>query len=159
MAIQIRRGTNANWESNYSNIVSGEPAITTDSERFLVGTSSGTFAEFSNINELAEPYDVASSYIVGQTCNYKGQIYVCLSPTSGTWDSTKWNAVTLSESVLSTDDYLELANLMATAYDSSATYFEGQFVTYSGNVYEANVDIATAESWNSSHWNLIGSAC
>ena len=85
MAIQIRRGTNANWEANYSNIVSGEPAITTDSERFLVGTSSGVFAEFSNINMLAEPYDVASSYIAEQTCNYKGQVYVCLAPTSGTW--------------------------------------------------------------------------
>lgn len=158
MAIQIRRGTNSNWESNYSNIVSGEPAITTDSERFLVGTSVGAFAEFSNMNELAEPYDVASSYIVGQTCNYKGQIYVCLSPTSGTWDSTKWNAVTLSESVLSTDDYLELANLMASAYSTSATYFEGQFVTYSGNVYECKTAINTAEAWNASHWNLIGAA-
>lgn len=158
MAIQIRRGTNANWEANNGNIVAGEPAITTDSERFLVGTSSGAFAEFSNINMLAEPYDVASSYIVGQTCNYKGQVYVCLSPTSGTWDGTKWSAVTLADSVISASDYLELANLMASAYDSTATYFEGQFVTYNGNVYEAKQDITTAEAWNSSHWNLIGSA-
>lgn len=158
MAIQIRRGTNANWESNYSNIVSGEPAITTDSERFLVGTSVGAFAEFSNMNELAEPYDVASSYIVGQTCNYKGQIYVCLSPTSGTWDSTKWNAVTLSDSVLSADDYLELANLMASTYDNTADYFVGQFVKYGSNIYECKTAIIGGEAWNSSHWNLIGAA-
>ena len=148
MAIQIRRGTNANWESNYSNIVSGEPAITTDSERFLVGTSVGAFAEFSNMNELAEPYDVASSYIVGQTCNYKGQIYVCLSPTSGT----------LSDSVLSASDYLELARLMAETYDNTADYFVGQFAKYGANIYECKTAITGGEAWNSSHWNLIGAA-
>lgn len=41
MAIQIRRGTNTEWESNNSNIVVGEPAIATDAERFFVGTASG----------------------------------------------------------------------------------------------------------------------
>lgn len=158
MAIQIRRGTNANWESNYSNIVSGEPAITTDSERFLVGTSSGVFAEFSNINMLAEPYDVASSYIAEQTCNYKGQVYVCLSPTSGAWDSTKWSAVTLSDSVLSASDYLELARLMAETYDNTADYFVGQFTKYGLNIYECKTAITGGEAWNSNHWNLIGSA-
>lgn len=53
MAIQIRRGTDAQWESNKSNIVAGEPAITTDTGRFMVGTGSGTFAEFVNTGDLA----------------------------------------------------------------------------------------------------------
>lgn len=158
MAIQIRRGTNANWEYNYGNIVSGEPAITTDSERFVVGTSVGAYAEFSNINVVAEPYNFSESYIVGQLCNYGGQTYKCLAPTSGTWDSTKWGAVTLSNGILSAEEYLELARLMASAYSNSVTYFQGQFVTYGGNVYEAKQNITSAESWNSSHWNLIGSA-
>lgn len=158
MAIQIRRGTDANWESNYTNIVVGEPAITTDSERFLVGTSSGTFAEFSNMVTLANPYDPTSSYIVGETCTYKGNVYECISPASGAWDGTKWNASTLSDAVLSTADYLELANLMASAYDSSATYFQGQFATFGGSVYEAKQDINSPEAFNASHWNLIGAA-
>ena len=156
MAIQIRRGTDANWESNYSNIVSGEPAITTDSERFLVGTSAGEFAEFSNINMLAEPYDIASDYIAGQTCNYKGQVYICTSPTSGTWDSTKWNAIPLGESTMTASEYEELAWELSSDYDSTSTYFQGQFVTYGGNVYEAKQAITTAEAFNSSHWNRIG---
>lgn len=158
MAIQIRRGTNANWESNYSNIVSGEPAITTDSERFIVGTSSGAFAEFSNINMLAEPYDVASSYIAEQTCNYKGQVYVCLEPTSGAWDSTKWDAVAVMTGVLSADDYLSLAILLAEQYDNTADYYVGEFAKYAGSIFECKTAITGGEAWNSSHWNEVGSA-
>lgn len=66
MAIQIRRGTDANWEANNSNIVEGEPAITTDSERFFVGTGEGTFAEFANINDL-DNYVLTSS--IGNVAN------------------------------------------------------------------------------------------
>ncbi len=60
MAIQIRRGTDANWEANNSNIVEGEPAITTDSGRFFVGTGFGTYAEFANVNDL-DDYVLESS--------------------------------------------------------------------------------------------------
>lgn len=45
MAIQIRRGTDAEWESNNSNIVAGEPAVTLDTGRFFVGTGNGEFVE------------------------------------------------------------------------------------------------------------------
>lgn len=45
MAIQIRRGTNTEWESNKSNIVAGEPAVTLDTGRFFVGTGNGEFVE------------------------------------------------------------------------------------------------------------------
>lgn len=47
MAIRIRQGTDSQWENNKSNIVSGEPAITTDTGRFFVGTGSGTYKEFA----------------------------------------------------------------------------------------------------------------
>lgn len=53
MAIQIRRGTDSQWESNKSNIVAGEPAITTDTGRFMVGTGTGTFAEFAKETRVA----------------------------------------------------------------------------------------------------------
>lgn len=45
MAIQIRRGTDSEWESNKSNIVAGEPAVTLDTGRFFVGTGNGEFVE------------------------------------------------------------------------------------------------------------------
>ena len=50
MAIQIRRGTDSGWESNNSNIVAGEPAITTDTGRFFVGVDDGEFVEFASKN-------------------------------------------------------------------------------------------------------------
>ena len=105
MAIQIRRGTDSQWESNYSNIVVGEPAMTTDTERFFIGTGSGTFMELP----------------------------------------------------ISKADYLELARLLSDEYDSSATYFAGQFCKRSGYIYEAKADISTPESWTSSHWTQLGS--
>lgn len=49
MAIRIRQGTDSQWENNKSNIVSGEPAITTDTGRFFVGTGTGTYKEFAPI--------------------------------------------------------------------------------------------------------------
>lgn len=158
MAIQIRRGTNANWESNYSNIVDGEPAITTDSGRFLVGTSAGAFAEFANVSILADAFSSSNSYITGELCTYKGKVYECTTPHSGAWNASHFSAVSVSDGILSADDYLELANLMASAYDATATYFVGQFCTHSGNVYECKTAITTAEAWNASHWNLIGAA-
>lgn len=54
MSIQIRRGLESAWESNNSNIVAGEPAITLDTGRLFVGTDNGEFAEFANVDEVAE---------------------------------------------------------------------------------------------------------
>lgn len=64
MAIQIRRGTDSQWESNKTNIVAGEPAVTTDTERLFVGTGSGTYAEFPSVNNVADIiYPVGSIYM------------------------------------------------------------------------------------------------
>lgn len=54
MAIQIRRGTDSQWESNKSNIVAGEPAVTLDTGRFFVGTGSGTYEEYINVNSIED---------------------------------------------------------------------------------------------------------
>ena len=54
MALQIRRGTDAEWEANNYNIVAGEPAIATDTGRFFVGTGNGTFSEMATKADLEE---------------------------------------------------------------------------------------------------------
>ena len=156
MAIQIRRGTNANWESNYSNIVDGEPAITLDTGRFMVGTGSGIFSEFANIEILADDFSIHKSYIVGELTTYGGKVYKCTTPHEGEWVTADFEQViSLSDGILSASEYLEIANLLADDYDPAADYFEGQFSKHGGNVYEAKQDI-TAEAWNINHWNLIG---
>ncbi len=159
MALQIRRGTNPGWNNNYSNIVNGEPVILTDTNRFIVGRGPGIFTEFANSATIATAYNSSSNYIIGQICSYEGRIWKCLKNTSGTFDTTAWSLMPVADSILSSSEYLELANLMANAYDSTAEYFVGQFATYSGNVYECTTAIASGgEAWNANHWNLIGAA-
>lgn len=45
-----------------------------------------------------------------------------------------------------------LAIAAAAAYDPSATYSEGDYCTYQGQLYKANQDISTAEPWTAAHW-------
>lgn len=159
MAIQIRRGTNSAWESNSSNIIVGEPVFTTDTNRLVVGRGNGVFTEFSNSKTVADEYNISTYYIIGQLCSYQGRIWKCLKRTNGTFDPTAWTLMPLSSGILSKQDYLELANLMASTYDSTAEYFVGQFCKYAGNVYECSTAIASGgEAWNGNHWSLIGSA-
>lgn len=40
----------------------------------------------------------------------------------------------------------------APAYSATSTYSKGEYVTYSGKIYQALIDITTAENWNSKHW-------
>lgn len=54
MAIQIRRGTKAGWDSNKSNIVAGEPAIATDTGEVFVGTGNGTYVELASTDYVDE---------------------------------------------------------------------------------------------------------
>lgn len=99
MAIQIRRGSNADWESNYSNIVDGEPAVATDTERAFIGTGEGTFMEMPNIDLIASEYDSDTEYAIGDYCIYQGKLYQATSATTGAWDSTAWSADTIMASV------------------------------------------------------------
>ena len=91
MAIQIRRGTESGWESNYSDVVVGEPVITTDTERFFVGTGTGTYAEYVNIKAIAPAYDSTRNWYEGEFCVFSGRLYVCTADTTGAFDSNDWD--------------------------------------------------------------------
>ena len=100
MAIQIRRGTDSGWESNNSNIVAGEPAVTTDTERFFVGVDSGEYMELVNIDTIAPAYDSSVTYNVGDYCVYQGNLYVCnTANTTGTWSSSNWAEITIKQAL------------------------------------------------------------
>lgn len=43
--------------------------------------------------EGADNYSTSHSYQVGELCKYNGQIYKCISATSGTWSASKWQQV------------------------------------------------------------------
>lgn len=99
MAIQIRRGSNAEWEVNNSNIVVGEPAVATDSKRAFIGTASGAYMELANLEAIAPAYDPGNSYMIGDYVSYQGKLYVCIVPTSGAWNASAWQVTSLGQAL------------------------------------------------------------
>lgn len=60
---------------------------------------------------------------------------------------------------ISNAEYLVLARLLATDYSTNSAYTVGDFVSYSGNIYECNTNCsAAAWSTNASKFTLLGSA-
>ena len=96
MAIQIRRGTDAEWESTNANIVVGEPVVALDSERLFLGTGSGTFMEVANVKALAPVYDSTRQWNMGEYCTYHGSLYICIVPTTGEWNASNWSAADIN---------------------------------------------------------------
>lgn len=99
MAIQIRRGSNAEWETNNSNIVVGEPAVATDSKRAFIGTASGAYMELANLEAIAPKYDSTKQYGIDDYVSYQGKLYVCTVPTSGAWNTSAWQETTLGQAL------------------------------------------------------------
>lgn len=57
MAIQFRKGTKNGFETNYADIVAGEPVLTTDSKQVFVGTGNGEYLELANADDLNDIQD------------------------------------------------------------------------------------------------------
>lgn len=75
MSIRFRRGTNSQWEANKSNIIAGEPAITTDTGRFFVGVANGSSVEFLSFRRTAT-ISANSSATISVPNSFKGVLYV-----------------------------------------------------------------------------------
>ena len=56
--------------------------------------------------------------------------------------------------LLNSEEYIELAKMVAEEYDQ-ITYLKGEWVWYNNNLYEALIDISTAEAFNAEHWLLL----
>ena len=48
-----------------------------------------------------------------------------------------------------------LAGSIATKYDSTATYSQGDIVQYEGALYKAKADISVAEEFTPAHWDAF----
>lgn len=51
------------------------------------------------VNNIANPYDYTLEYVPGDYVMYDNRLQVCLSATSGTFDATKWQTVTVISQV------------------------------------------------------------
>ena len=61
-------------------------------------------------NLVAEEYDSSTAYTVGQFCIYENNLYRCISATTGTWDSTKWDKVIITDELHNGVSYLRVVN-------------------------------------------------
>lgn len=111
------------------------------------------------INELhdsigADVYNTNTSYTAGMYCIYNNTLYRCKENTSGAWDSTKWEAKTITSLLESKADKTSLpdlaiisANFTSALTANSSVVFDYEFTLPSGykiiscfdNSYYANV--------------------
>ena len=85
--------TSASYVSNSDILaISQENSGTYSSKKTTVKEVS----DFANQN-IAEEYDSTSSYAVGDYCIYESVLYKCIGTTTGTFDSTKWTSVVVTD--------------------------------------------------------------
>lgn len=90
-------------------------------------------AEIQNILDLARlqiaaPYDAGTSYTAGMYCTKDDGFYVANASTSGTWDGSKWTAVTVGDVLTSINTNLTQSPTAPTAYSSRATNITGGYI-------------------------------
>lgn len=112
-------------------------------------------------NNPTHIYDTTGtySYTYPNTVFYNGKLYICESTAavSGSFDPSKWSEIGLLEHIGHVDSF----ELLAPLYSFTTTYsvgdiVRGDFASYGlRRLYRCVVDIATPESFNSSHWEAI----
>lgn len=104
-------------------------------------------AEIQNILDLAKlqiaaPYDAGTSYTAGMYCTKDDGFYVANASTSGTWDGSKWTAVTVGDVLTSINTNLTNINSsytsdlnLSTVNVASATWTILDQRSYSAGTY------------------------
>ena len=107
---------------------------------------------------IAAAYDASENYDVGDVVTHLGGLYVCITPTSGAWNSSRWTAVTVADLILSvvddlTDDITDILSYLAPEYSSSSRYWVGNCCIHDGVLYKCTTAISSSgEDWNPAHW-------
>lgn len=138
MAIQLRRGTNAQWEALKGNIVVGELATTTDTERAFLGTGNGTYFEMANIDLIGDEFDSSATYAEGDVCIYQGKLYQFTSAHNGAWTGSDVEQISLASTIDGTGDGLtdEIKQALL-QIASKVAYIDADGQTYYDALYDA----------------------
>lgn len=94
-------------------------------------TFSQTGAEIQNIlnlaqTQIASPYNTSTNYVIGDYCTRSGALYRCKAATSGTWSSSKWEAVTAMDS-FNTDYSQNTADVSVSSGSWQVVYSTAQY--------------------------------
>ena len=109
-------------------------------------------------NKIIPEYDESAIYNVPDYVIYQGNVYACNDANvTGAWDSSKWNAVILTDDIASRlafmyDMFSTLFGWFA-SYDDAATYNMGDVVNYNGTLYECIADNVIG-AWDASKWQV-----
>lgn len=123
--------------------------------------------EFENL--FAEPYDETKHYVVGDITLEDGTLYRAISNTTGEFDPTKWVSIifatdfaewrrSLNEEVIQfmtnvTNKINAWLNNIASDYDSTHQYHEGDIVKENDMLFIANTD--TTGTFDVSDWDTL----
>lgn len=117
MAIQIRRGTESEWEAGKQNIVVGEPCVTTDTGRFFVGTEDG-FSEMARMEDIGA-FEESIETLQGEVEDLNEALETKADKTD---TYSKEDVDGLLEGKASTEALEELSEQLDSKADSSAVY-------------------------------------
>jgi hypothetical protein len=96
-------------------------------------------------DNFASTYDSSLTYYTGNMCIYDGILYKCktFSGTTGTFDSSKWTQVTIT-------DYA--SKLLASDWRATSSYVRDDLVSYRGSIYRCASDSATVGTFVNTEW-------
>lgn len=75
------------------------------------------------VGNIADTYNTSESYVVDYLCIHENALYKCIGATTGTWDSTKWQATTIAEIIATIDLSAE-----SISYDNTSSGLEAENV-------------------------------
>lgn len=126
--------------------------------------ASGIGKQMSN---LADFYSTTTSYVVGDVCILQsGELMRCIGNTSGSFDNTKWEQITVDELIAdeattraSADTTLtnksnQILADIADEYDSAESYDTGDVTIHENKLYRAIEDDITG-TWDASKWEQV----
>ena len=56
---------------------------------------------------LADDYNSGKQYVAGDFCLYGNALYECISNTTGSWNSSAWNGITIADELSNINSVLE----------------------------------------------------
>ena len=101
-------------------------------------------------------YNSSSSYSVGDTCTYGGTWYKCTSATTGDFDVSAWNVITVAAAIAAKQDALsetQLANIAAVPNKANATdlrYAIGETITATAQLADRTMNRVAPAADNTS---------
>lgn len=140
-------GTISATDTTYTDATTSASGLMSSADKTkLDGIASGAEANVQSDWDQADP--TADDFIKNKPVIPQGSV---VDPNLNAMST---NPVTNMAIVEGLNDKTDL-DVIAVAYDATATYAEGDYCIYNGIMYVCNADISTAEAFDSTHWDAV----